>query len=1058
MSSRKPYQFKTAQTKGPSLWRSLEEKEGTADLISKTDAPTAPGNGLVNPGSLLGRRSFLVASGVSAAALSMAGCIRRPEQNILPFSRAPEYIVPGVPLHFATVTERRGDAIGLLVTSHEGRPTKIEGNPEHSGSHGATDSSAQASVMDLYDPDRSVGPAQRGEDGLQTKSLAEFDQAFDERLERHVERRGAGLALLVRPSSSPTMQRLIGEVRTRLPEASIHHYASVNEDEIRAGAKLAFGQAVNTVYSLESANVILSIDSDFLGTEPGHTRMSRGFADGRRVRNGSRSMNRLYVVESNYSSTGASADHRLRVASRDAGRYLLALANTLASEHSIELGALGRLASTTSTDGFDNAWLSTVAADLVANRGRGAIVVGSRQPAWVHGVGHFLNYALGFSAPAGGTIAQVPAGGEVDGDSSLDSIGQLATAMRAGSVETLFILGGNPAYDAPAELDFAGLLRETGAYTVHFSSHRDATSELTRWHAPRTHELEAWGDVVALDGTLSVQQPLIAPMRYGRSDIEILARVAGHRGWRGHTQVRKTFRRREDATNWEASWRRALHRGVVAGTQAPPSRGTEVNLPAVAAAAVQGQRERSALGRGNFEVTFVPDSYLGDGTQANNPWLLEMPDPMTKIVWDNAALISVATAQELGVKSGDVLRLAKDSQTVEIATWVVPGHADFTVTLALGWGREHTGLYGNGHGTNVGPLRSSADFHFGDGFTVEPAGRTDELVQTQTHHSMVDDDGFSRPLAIDATFEKVEVPENHAYHGLPSYKEEPDFAQYRAVEFTNGPLWDEVDYSSGHRWGMSIDLTACSGCGACVIACQSENNIPTVGKREVKRGREMSWLRIDRYFVGEDMNNPIVARQPVGCQQCEEAPCENVCPVNATAHSPEGLNDMAYNRCVGTRYCANNCPYKVRRFNYLSWNETEDPHGYMPETVKMAQNPNVTVRMRGVMEKCTYCVQRIQAARIKTRREGRTIQDGDIRSACGQACATGAIVFGDLNDASSRVSQLVHQSQRYRLLEEVGTQPRTTYLGQIRNPNPAMFAGLQEETDGSAGAGEEASS
>ncbi len=538
---------------------------------------------------------------------------------------------------------------------------------------------------------------------------------------------------------------------------------------------------------------------------------------------------------------------------------------------------------------------------------------------------------------------------------------------------------------------------------------------MTKWHVPRGHELESWGDLRGLDGTISIQQPLISPMFGGRSDVEVLAQLAGERNWRGYYLVRQTLRALPNfgTVGFEAEWRRVLHRGFVPGTAESPRL-----LP------VEGSRIGAALGAApaaadGFEAVFLADPKLLDGRHANNAWLLELPDPMTRITWDNVALLAPKSAEQLGVRDGDLIRVTREGATVELPAWRLPGQPEKSVGLLMGWGRKHTGRYGRDVGFDVFPLRRSDALHAAP-VEIQKAGGKHPISQTQDHNSME-----GRPIAIDATLEE--------------YKANPTFAIQRSPMPRALPLWREVEYV-GHKWGLVIDLSACTGCNTCVIACQSENNIPTVGKEMVARGREMHWLRIDRYFVGEDENQPEVSFQPLGCQQCEEAPCENVCPVEATAHSPEGLNDMAYNRCIGTRYCANNCPYKARRFNYLNWHTNHEASGEVPETKRLQFNPNVTVRMRGVMEKCTYCVQRIEMARIATKVAGRGLRDGDINPACAQACPAQAIVFGDLNDAASRVSRANQISRHYKLLAEVGAQPRTTFLGKVRNPNPEMSA------------------
>ncbi|MFW6066855.1 MAG: 4Fe-4S dicluster domain-containing protein [Myxococcota bacterium] len=995
-------------------------------------------DGAAPSGSGFGRRTFLGFTGASAA-LGLSGCIRRPVENILPFTEQAEYRVPGVALHYATVTERRGEALGLLVTSHDGRPTKIEGNPVHPVTRGAVDAYGQAEVLNLYDPDRSQVPAKRVDGELTDSSWKEFLEAFGDLLDKHEADGGAGLRLLVQPTNSPSVRRMRRQVRERFPSARIHAYSPIEDENAREGAKTAFGVPVHTRYELDRADIILALDSDFMVTEPQAVRNARGFAARRRPTSPSDQMSRLYVVEGAFTVTGANADHRLRLPSRDVEVYLRALAAELASTHGADLGEMGAPAAE-APSGVPAAWVQEVAKELAGHRGRAPILVGSRQPARVHALAHALNEALGNN---GNTVLHTPAE-DVD-EADLESLVQ---DLRGGRVQTLLVLGGNPAYDAPADFKLADLLSDDGVTSIHLSLRRDETSRVCDWHLPASHELEAWGDQQATDGTISVQQPLVAPLYSSRSELEVLATVAGLRNWRGHHVVRRTLRETAPAEElFESRWRTALHAGVVRGTAASAASDLTVDRAAVASALRQ-QPDRAPLGSGNIEVVFTVDYAMYDGRFANNPWMLELPQPLTKLVWDNAALLSSRTARELGVETGDVVRISREGgEPIEIAAFVLPGQADWVVTLPMGWGRRAAGRYGNGAGFDVFPARTSDALWFGDGASIEKVGRKHELVRAQEHDVME-----GRPLAIDATLHPVDTNDPR-YGDVPAYAEEPQFAAYRSVLPTTPPLWEEVDYSEDHKWGMTIDLSTCNGCNACVVACQAENNIPVVGKNQAKIGRMMHWIRIDHYLVGHDTDDPMVHLQPVACQHCEEAPCENVCPVNATTHSPDGLNDMAYNRCVGTRYCMNNCPYKVRRFNYLNWNGyLDDPtanYGEMPETVKMQKNPNVTVRFRGVMEKCTYCVQRIQEHKIAAKRENREVRTDEFTSACAQTCPSGAITFGNLNDPDAEVTRWATIDRSYKLLGSVGTQPRTTFLGKIRNPNPAMLkngAGAMEAT------------
>jgi MoCo/4Fe-4S cofactor protein with predicted Tat translocation signal len=1035
MSKRKPYEFSKPAQSGKVFWTSLEAKADPEAHQRQAAAEFPQGAEGSDKDSLqVGRRTFMGVAGAAGALLGLEGCVRRPEEKILPFTKQPEYVLPGIALHYATSVRSAGEPLGLLVTSYEGRPTKVEGNPQHPSSLGGSDGYVQASILDLYDPDRSVGPAQKTGDGLKDATLADFDRAFEALGKQADANKGQKLRVLLTPSQSPTTTRAQQALLARFPQAKIYYYEPIGPANAKAGAKLAFGVAADAFYSYRRARTILALDSDFTCGEAGSTRAAREFADGRRLSSPRDGMSRLYVVEPGFTSTGSSADHRLRLPASQVGAYLKALAAELFARGAIkdpankppaEPGAQPAastpspgleslrtaLAGAKAPAGVPDKWIKAVAQELSGPQGEGRsiIVVGSRQPPAVHALAFALNQALG---NVGRTVLLHPPL-EAEPTAAIDGISALAREMASGAVDTLLILGGNPALDAPADLKFGELLGKV-ATSIHASEYRDETSLLTSWHVPRAHAFESWGDLRGSDGTYGIQQPLIAPMRGGRSDAEFLALLGGVQLWRGYPQVRATARElfKGKGDSFEQLWKSTLHLGMA--RELPPTPLTEVSLAGDAlSAALSALPAAEAPSAQNLEVNFVADPALYDGRHANNPWMLELPDPISCISWDNAAYVSAATAQELGIANRDLIRIkGAGGESAEIVTWVLPGQADNSITLHLGWGRKTVGRYGKGAGFDVYPLRTSKAFGFGTGFSVEKTGTRYSVAQTQETHSME-----GRPIALDATLEE--------------YREKPEFAEFRSPTLSTLPLWTEVKYE-GHRWSMVIDLNACSGCNACLVACQAENNISSVGKEQVARGRDMYWLRLDRYFVGDDEADPQIAFQPVGCQHCEEAPCENVCPVNATAHSPEGLNDMAYNRCIGTRYCMNNCPYKVRRFNFLDFT------GQVPETRRMQYNPNVSVRMRGVMEKCSYCVQRIQEAKISARRDGRRMRDGDIKVACQQACPSAGIFFGDLNDPNSRVSKLTKLDRQYKLLPDVGTQPRTSYLAKIRNPNPEM--------------------
>ncbi len=992
------------------FWRSLEEKSQPEAHREEADGSDVVKQTVSSEELFtLRRRNFLTLSGAMATLAGVEGCVRRPVENIMPYADMPEYINPGVPLHYATAIQRNGEALGLVVTTFEGRPTKIEGNPDHPASLGSTDMLAQAEILGLYDPERSHSPTHKGA----AATFADFDAFLATKLADLQKNGGAGLRVLAQSTNSPTFVRMRAALTAKLPAARVHTYAPLNQSNALASTKLAFGQPTSVLYDYSKASVVLALDSDFMVTEPGSVLAARQFSVGRDMESAAGTMNRLYAVEPVFSVTGSNADHRLRLPAQDIVRYARALASELVTAHGVQLGTVATAVHGAATDGIPEAWIKAVARDLASNAGRSLIVAGNRQPAALHALVHALNRALG-NAGKTVTYAEALDGAEPDNFADIEA---LTADMAAGKVDTLVILGGNPVYDAPADLKFADALAKV-ATSIHSSSSDDETAALVSWHLPRAHELETWGDLQASSGQYSVQQPMIAPLWGGRSDIELLGQLAGAPNWRGYDLVQATVAER--GINGEIAWRQLLHKGVTDQGFARVLGALEIRDGDVAGA-LRKLSDAAALSTSNLEVVFTSDAKLFDGRYANNTWLLELPDPQTRITWDNAALIGPSTAKALGVKSGDMVRLTKGGASIDIVAWLQPGMAQNSIGLALGWGRKKAGSNGNGHGFDVYPLRSSGAPYFTAGVSLQKLGATYPISQTQDHDKMRDPrvEDQDRPLAMDAT--------------LAQYKEKPNFPAYRSPDPEYGPLWQRQDYSKGQQWGMVVDLNTCNGCNACAVACQAENNVPVVGKEQVSRGREMHWFRIDRYYVGENEDEPAVAFQPIGCQHCEEAPCENVCPVAATSHSPEGLNDIAYNRCIGTRYCMNNCPYKVRRFNFLNFNSD------IPETTQMQKNPNVTVRFRGVVEKCSYCVQRIQKAKSTAKQDGRHwLRDGEVVAACQQVCPTQAITFGDINNPKSAVSKKRQVDRNYALLADIGTRPRTRFLGKIRNPNADM--------------------
>jgi MoCo/4Fe-4S cofactor protein with predicted Tat translocation signal len=970
-----------APVRGRQYWRSLEELADTSEfreLVHREFPQNA--SELLDP---VGRRGFLKLMGASIALAGATACTRQPDELIVPYVRTPEEVVPGRPLFFATAMTLDGAAIGLLAESHAGRPTKIEGNPDHPASLGATDVFAQAAVLQLYDPDRSRSIRQLGEIRPWSAFLQEMQRAVRESFGQ-----GMGIRFLTQRIASPTLLAQVQEVQSALPQARVHQYSPVNDDASHAGAAMAFGRAVDTHYRFDRARVIVALDADFLGSGPASVRYSRDFANGRRVRRARAEMNRLYVAEPSPTPTGSIADHRLPARASQIEAIARALSSAVR-------GGSGTPGLGEATD----AWIAAAAADLRENRGTSVVLAGPGQPAVVHALAHAMNSALGND---GATVVHTePAQQAAD---SLQSLRELVDAMNAGQVNTLVILGGNPVYDAPADLNFTQALRKV-ARRVHLSMYDDETSAQCDWHVPELHFLEGWSDARAYDGTVSIVQPLIQPLYGGHSAHDVLTAFTARPQRTAYDAIREHWQAQPPFAggNFEAAWKKALHDGVIPGTAAP-----EVQVAATGAIP-EAAAPRTVEG---LEIAFAPDPSVYDGRFANNPWLQELPKPLTRLTWDNAVLIAPATAERLGLRTQDLVEIRRGDRSVRGAVLVQPGHAPDAVTVYLGYGRTRAGLAAEGTGFNAYVLRTSDAPWFGGGVELRLTGDTYLLAGVQGHF-MMENRALVRPGTIE------------------DYRHDPEFARHLSHEPPREMSLYPEHKNEGYAWGMAIDQTVCTGCSACVIACVAENNTPVVGKDQVVRGREMHWLRVDRYFEG-DADSPDIYNQPVPCMHCEKAPCEVVCPVAATTHSHEGLNEMTYNRCIGTRYCSNNCPYKVRRFNFLLYADFETP------SLKLARNPDVTVRSRGVMEKCTYCVQRINRARQDAKVQDRRIQDGEVRTACQQACPTDAIVFGDINDPASRVAQLRAEPANYGLLADLNTRPRTTYLAAIRNPNPAL--------------------
>jgi MoCo/4Fe-4S cofactor protein with predicted Tat translocation signal len=1050
---------------GPKYWRSLDELAGTPGFKQQLEREFPEGASSLDG---VDRRGFMkiMAASFALGGVGLAGC-RRPEANILPFGKSIEGAIPGLPLYYATSMPLRRSAIPLLAETHQGRPTKLEGNPGYTPYGGSSSLAAQASLLDLYDPDRAtthtVGGAPVDDAGIKDR-LAAIGQ-------NHAADGGAGLAFLAGSSSSPTRLRLVQALRTKFPKAVWAEYEAVTDEPPLAAAQAVFGSDVRPLYRFGSATRVVSLDCDFLSAEAGSLYYARDFARGRRVTSRDDAMNRLYAVESNLTLTGSMADHRLRLPSSS----MLAFAGALAAK------ITGDAMFSSLAQGLDvkAEWIAECANDLASAKGQSLVVAGAHLPAEVHAVAYAINAALG---NLGATMDFIDATA-----SGASTLGQLAEAIRGGGIKTLVILEGNPAYNAPADLDWSSLQKSV-AEVVRFGYYVDETSVLAGAHIAAAHYLESWGDSRALDGTILPIQPMILPLFGGLTEIEVLARIAGLPEADPYKLVYETITGGTGAVA-EGMFRRFLHDGLLANSAYPA---LAVQLDSAGFARLISQKTAvPAFSKTNLEVRFVADHKLDDGRFANNGWLQECPDPITKLAWDNAILISPRLAKELGIEPKNAaLQLArKDEENFEkgvddayIAELTIGGRklraplhiqvglANYTVIVPLGYGRRVTGRIGRGVGFDGYAVRASDAPHIAVG-TLELTGERRIMADTQWHWSME-----GREIVREANYS--EYQENPAFvkelgmeAETPVYGPEGDamtLAQRVSQVPRGNSLYVDPKFDGVHQWGMSIDLNTCTGCNACVVACQSENNIPIVGREQAIRGRSMHWIRIDRYYSDGNLDaaafggegnreipeDPQISLQPVACMQCELAPCEMVCPVNATAHDNEGLNIMAYNRCVGTRYCANNCPYKVRRFNYFDWNLREidsfymgpaGPHG-MPELVKLAKNPEVTVRMRGVMEKCTYCVQRIQNGKIqwkvKMTQAGSpgdvVVPDGIIKTACQQACPVEAIAFGNLLDEHSAVSKAKARDQDYALLGYLNTRPRTTYLARLRNPNPNM--------------------
>jgi len=1105
------------QKEGKDYWRSVEEFVDAPEFeeFVKREYPSHAEEWEDG----LSRRNFIKVMGASLAFAGLTGCVIQPAEKIVPYVRQPEDLVPGKPLFYATAMTLGGIATGLLARSYEGRPTKIEGNVEHPGSLGATDVLAQASLLDMYDPDRSQEVTYRGNPTTWENFIAQLRAGIDE---NRVDG-GAGIRFLSETVTSPTLIAQFRQIFSELPNARLYQYEPVNQDNALAGAKMAFGSPVQTIYKFDQATRILSLDKDIFSDF--NVRYMKDYAKGRAYSEDKKEINRLYAIETTVTLTGAKADHRLSVKPSQMPEIARAIA-----------GALGVSGATSTGAGLTPPiieWIQVMARDLQANRGKSIVVAGDNQPPMVHALAHAINSSLG---NVGTTVTYAEPFQPNAETLQIDGLRQLIGEIDAGAVKMLVILGGNPAYNTPADLRLDFNRFRVGAddtegrkvpLRIHLSQYADETSETCHWHIPQKHFLEMWSDTRAYDGTVSIIQPLIAPLYDGKNNHELVqlftrenydkkdydivreywqqqsfpnapqaAATTATNGASGNAQPRpqgapntsqnsgqtsqvsnpammrgangsatqnsgsaqmsggqngtansagqnqaSTAAPRTTAAiapasagNFDDAWRKVVHNGVIPNTTATPK--------SVSASTGFLNQPFPAPAGGNLEIAILPDPSVYDGRFSNNGWLQELPNPLTKVTWDNVALISPRTAERLGVNQGnrdpkeqsgaemgttffntkggnmfsDLVTLEFQGGTIQkpVPMWIAPGQPDDVVTIYLGYGRTKAGRVGTGLGYNAYDVSRSNAMSFGAG-NISKTGAQMEIASAQTHFNMEGRDLLRvwEVEDVEATGEKVKEKQ----------EEESGY---------DTSMYPKFEYN-GNKWGMTVDLNSCVGCNACVLACQSENNIPVVGKEQVGRGREMHWMRVDTYFGGDDFNNPQGPNfQPVLCQQCEQAPCETVCPVHATVHSAEGLNDMVYNRCVGTRYCSNNCPYKVRRFNFLLYQDWDTPQ------YKLMRNPEVSIRSRGVMEKCTYCTQRISAARIEAEKDERKIRDGEILTACQSVCPTDAISFGDLNDQNSQVVKHKNDIRNYTLLNELNTQPRTTYLAGLKNQNKEM--------------------
>jgi molybdopterin-containing oxidoreductase family iron-sulfur binding subunit len=996
---------------GREYWRSLNELANTPEFQDKLQHEFVQ----YDPDELLGmsRRRFvqLMGASMALAGVSLAGCRRYPEEHIAPFASRPDGRTPGVSERYATGMNLGGVAAGLLVSQYDGRPIKIEGNPLHPINKGASSALAQASVLEMYDPERSRFCVQNGTESnwqafinFAAKHFGDLDAT-----------QGEGFAILSEATSSKAVAKLKKQLKTRFPKATWSTYEPINRSSTEQGTKLAFGTTLRPQWQLAAAKLIIGFDSDLFDGHPMQIKATRDWASGRRTADQGK-MNRMIVAESTYSAMGVAADYRKPLRPAEIAQVIAALASKLGVAGVSLNGSLSEKLSK---------FVDMLAAEIKTAGPSAVIIPGDSLDATANAICHRINATLG---SIGKTVIYTDEPLVDDADTDLAT---LTKAMTDGKVNTLLILGGNPVYNAPVDLNFAAALGKVKT-SIHLSGYRDETSVLSTWHLPHAHYLESWGDGLAWDGTHTISQPMIRPLFDGKSIAQVLTLLLGGKESDGLVITRAAVGSGDDL-----SWRKVLASGIVEGSAFKAiSRKPASNTLSVAVTPSQG-----------FDLVFTA-SGVHDGRFANNAWLLEAPDMLTKVTWDNPALINVNDAEAGHIKTGDMIEISVGGKRMETVAYLMPGQPAGVMTLPLGYGRTESGHVGKGVGFDTYVLRSSDAMSCVSGASVASLKRKYDLAMTQEHH-LIDHIGMEG--REERVGKKGEMGEIVREIRLNDYKNDKMIV-HRSEHGVALQLFEPpMEFNDPHAWGMAIDMNTCIGCNACVIACQAENNVPVVGKEMVKMGREMHWLRVDTYFKGDPFTDesPDVVTQPMMCMHCENAPCEQVCPVAATVHDSEGLNTMVYNRCIGTRYCSNNCPYKVRRFNYFDYHAKDvrdaEPENWLdiPDQQQgksidpfkqMVFNPDVTVRMRGVMEKCTYCVQRISAAKIPARNEGRLVKDGEIKTACQQACSTDAIVFGNLNDPAARVTMVHKNNRAYSVLGELNVKPRTKYLAKVRNP------------------------